>query len=115
MSQDHEPLDEASEEKPRPTSCRHLVGRLALNAAELGRLLGAGRRSVDEWDRYGMVPKPFHIGRKKLWSMREIQAWISCGCKPRLEWEAIKQARRAAKSTSKPHPRVSTNGRNGHH
>jgi hypothetical protein len=36
-------------------------------------------------------------GKRQLWSLSEIQAWVDAGCPTRDKWEAIKNAKQSRK------------------
>lgn len=42
----------------------------------------------------GHVPLPIHLGRRRLWSIVDLENWIAAACPDRADWEASKLARR---------------------
>lgn len=35
----------------------------------------------------GKVPLPRKLGKRNLWSAKELQDWINAGCPKRAEWQ----------------------------
>jgi predicted DNA-binding transcriptional regulator AlpA len=76
-----------------------LLFRLAVNAEELGELLGCGERSIRTWDAAGKLPKPFRLGTRTLWSVGEIRRWMDAGAPTRQEWEEMKRLQKSVRSS----------------
>jgi predicted DNA-binding transcriptional regulator AlpA len=57
------------------------------------------------WDSSGLCPVGLKIGGCRLWSRRELDAWIDANCPARETWEALKKqnAQRAAALGHIPH------------
>jgi predicted DNA-binding transcriptional regulator AlpA len=64
---------------------------LVVDARRLGKLLGAGLRTVRTWDYAGRLPPPLKIGGRVVWVVAEIKAWLAAGVPSRAEWEATKR------------------------
>lgn len=62
---------------------------LAVGAAELGKLLGLGLRTVRSMDSAGRLPRPIRLGGSVRWRLDEIEAWLAAGAPNRDEWEAL--------------------------
>ena len=56
-----------------------------VSAEVAAQLLGISVKYFWQLDRSGKIPLPVRGfgGRRKLWSIRELDAWIAKGCKPR--------------------------------
>ena len=56
-----------------------------VSAQDAARMLGISTKYIWQLDRTGKVPLPIQGfgGRRKLWSVRELDEWITKGCKPR--------------------------------
>jgi prophage regulatory protein len=79
---------------PRPRKRRRL-SPLVVDARRLAKLLCAGVRTVRTWDAWGKLPAPIRIGgRKTVWLVAEIRAWLAAGAPDRATWEAHKTASR---------------------
>ncbi len=74
--------DPAPVQAPSPPLC---VGR-----HELARLLGVSLPTIDRHDLTGKLPSPVRLGRRRLWRLEEIHAWLAAGCPPRRAWQAMK-------------------------
>jgi predicted DNA-binding transcriptional regulator AlpA len=48
--------------------------------------IGMGLSTFDKADAAGLVPQAHRVGGLKIWSRRELSAWIDHGCPPRGEW-----------------------------
>ena len=72
---------------------QHLQPFLA-DARALSGLLNLGRSTVLKLDASGRLPRAIRLGRRKLWSVREVRDWIAAGCPARDRWEAMKGVRR---------------------
>lgn len=77
----------------RPRS--ELNQRLAVDARQLGAMLGLSVRTIRAMDAAGKLPRPVRLsGRSVRWIVSEIENWLSCasnGEPPnRVTWEAMK-------------------------
>ena len=64
---------------------------LAIDAVQLGRLLGLSMRTIRRLDSSGRIPRPVRIGGAVRWRASEIAEWLSAGCPDRQAWEAVKR------------------------
>lgn len=80
---------ERDEAKDPTTTTPLLVG-----AKEVGALLGVSERTVRALNSSGRIPQPIHLGRRTLWAVDELRAWVAAGCPGRHRWEALRAARR---------------------
>lgn len=62
-----------------------------LSIADLAAWLGLSERKIYTMDTTGALPIPLHVGSRKLWRRKELEAWIDAGLPPRSRWEKIKQ------------------------
>lgn len=83
---------EASAAKPRRRRLR-LLDRLAVDAAELGQLLGCGERSIRTWNELGLLPKPIRLGNRVLWTVKTVRVWLQKGGLPREQFEALQKVK----------------------
>ena len=67
---------------------------LAVDAAELAKLLQVSLRHVNALNASGRLPKPFRLGRSVRWPREELVRWIAAGAPSRDEWEAVKATQR---------------------
>jgi len=68
---------------------------LLVNPSECARLLGISRSLLYEFisdGRFGIVPVSF--GRKKLYSVQELRAYVEAGCPAADKWQQVKGASR---------------------
>lgn len=71
------------------------VPPLAVPAEAAARLCGCGRSKWYALHAQGLVPDPVHVGKRPLWRVAELDAWMQAGCPNREDWEAHKaQAQR---------------------
>lgn len=77
--------DPPPDHEPRP---------LAVGAAQLGKLLGLGLRTIRGMDAAGKLPTPIRLGGSVRWRVAEIEAWLSLGAPDRETWAAIRAARK---------------------
>ena len=67
---------------------------LLVGAQDAARMVGV---SVATWwghNAAGRCPRPVRLGRRTLWRLAELEAWVVADCPPRVQWEA-KEARRS--------------------
>ena len=60
---------------------------MAVDAREAARLCGIGRTSWLTRYHAGQTPEPVRLGRRVLWRVRELAAWLDAGCPPRHNWQ----------------------------
>ena len=73
-----------------PTGSELETDPLLISAKEAARICGKSLRTWQAWDSAGWIPQPVRISRSTLWSLRELEAWVTAGCPRRNEWEARK-------------------------
>lgn len=74
---DDDPM--APAERPLLIDIHALAALLDRSVASLERDLAAGR-----------LPAPVRLGSSRKWRLAEIEEWVSAGCPPRAEWEAVR-------------------------
>lgn len=78
-----------------PLHNRRRLSPLVVDARRLARLLCAGVRTVRTWDTAGKLPAPIRIGgRRVVWRVKEIRAWLAAGAPDRETWAAMTAARK---------------------
>jgi len=94
--------DEATHDEYRlsdvqaPSNARALHGSLSpltVDAEGLAGLLGISLRTVRKLNASARLPRPVSLGRRRLWSVREIESWLEKGAPGRDRWETLKQDR----------------------
>jgi predicted DNA-binding transcriptional regulator AlpA len=70
------------------------IGTLAIDAVQLGKLLGLSLRTIRRLDSSGRIPRPVRIGGAVRWRIEEITAWLEEDCPSRRQWEAIQELRK---------------------
>jgi predicted DNA-binding transcriptional regulator AlpA len=65
---------------------------LLVPAADAGALSGVSRSSWWALHSSGRCPMPVRLGRKVLWRVDELRAWVAAGCPPRTKWQAMWKA-----------------------
>ena len=70
---------------------RRLDDRLAIDAEELAAALGVSERSVWTMNSAGELPEPFKAGKRTLWDVSDLRAWMRSNRPDREEWERIKR------------------------
>ena len=68
----------------------HDAAGLAVDAAELAKLLHVSLRHVNALNSSGRLPKPIRLGRSVRWPREELVWWIAAGAPSRDAWEAMK-------------------------
>ncbi len=63
---------------------------LAVDAAELAKLLQVSLRHVNALNSSGRLPKPIRLGRSVRWPREELVRWIAAGAPSRDAWEVMK-------------------------
>ena len=70
---------------------RKPIEALLLSATEAAKLLGITRSHLDSLHSSGRIgPKPIKLGRRSLWSRKEMEAWVDAGCPARVKWLGMK-------------------------
>jgi predicted DNA-binding transcriptional regulator AlpA len=74
--------------RPGRTGPSAVLTPLLVAAAVAARLAGVSKATWHRLDAAGKVPRSVRLGGRVLWSVVELQAWVSAGCPSRAEWEA---------------------------
>lgn len=64
---------------------------LAVDAAELAKLLKVSLRHVNALNASGRLPKPIRLGRSVRWPRAELVTWIAAGAPSREVWEEMRK------------------------
>lgn len=65
---------------------------LLLSAECSAQLLGIGRTLFYSMNSSGRLgPMPVKLGRRALWSRKELEEWIEAGCPARNKWQESKE------------------------
>jgi excisionase family DNA binding protein len=65
---------------------------LLLSAKEAAKLLGICRNHFYTLHNSGRLgPLPIRLGRRVLWSRKELEAWIAVECPARRQWQQLKK------------------------
>ena len=67
---------------------------IAVDAVEAAKLIGISRSFWLKLDSTGRIPRGFHLGRARRWSVEELRAWAAAGSPSRSDWESRQQKRR---------------------
>ncbi len=70
-------------------SSKDLVDPLLVDARKAASMCGIGRTLWYDLGSAGRLPKPIRLGRRLLWRVDEIKAWIAAGCPGRSLWEQM--------------------------
>ncbi len=60
---------------------------LVIRDSEAAKMLGISRGAFRKLNDSGKVPAPVRLGRRVLWRVAELEAWLESGCPPRHRWE----------------------------
>jgi predicted DNA-binding transcriptional regulator AlpA len=63
--------------RPRKKRIRGIDGAERLDMTQVERLVGNCRRTVERWILTKGFPAPRYLGRKRLWLVSEVRAWIA--------------------------------------
>ena len=66
-------------------------GAELIGAVDAAAMCGVGRTHWYEMRRAGRVPLPHRLGRRVLWNVTELRAWIAAGLPPLHQWNRIKE------------------------
>jgi predicted DNA-binding transcriptional regulator AlpA len=77
---------------PRPT----VAEPLAVGAAEAARLCGISRSTFLAHLATGHVPLGVRIGRRRVWPIADLRAWLLAGCPERHRWDNMKKLKQGA-------------------
>jgi predicted DNA-binding transcriptional regulator AlpA len=65
---------------------------LLADAGTVAKMLSISERSVYNLSDSGLLgPRPIHLGKRNLWSIAELRAWVGAGCPRREKWLSIRQ------------------------
>ena len=67
-----------------------------LSAAECARMCGVSRRTWFRLASSAKTPGSVRVGGSPRWRRRDLELWISWGCKSRQEFEARREAEDAS-------------------
>lgn len=96
--------------KPKPDELPALdESVLLIPAPDLAMRLSVSRRTLHMLVATGAMPKPVHLGRRALWRVEEIEAWVRDGCPPIERWERTRSL--PMKPPAKQPRRPATDGR----
>lgn len=65
---------------------------LAIDAAEVAKLLNVSLRHVNALNASGRLPRPIHLGRSVRWPRAELESWLAAGAPSREVWEQMRAA-----------------------
>jgi len=72
----------------QPVDARSLAhAPLAIDCRGLGVLLGCSERHVRALNAAGRLPRALRLGRRRVWSVATIEAWLVAGAPTRAAWE----------------------------
>ena len=71
---------------------------LLLSAKEAAKLLGICRNHFYALHNNGRLgPLPIRLGRRTLWSRKELETWIAEECPARRQWQELKKIKHKVK------------------
>lgn len=62
---------------------------LLVPAGRVAEMLSISPRTVHALNVTERIPAPVRLGRRTLWSVQVLEAWVLAGCPPRHRWEAM--------------------------
>lgn len=72
---------------PREKDHLRSLQPLAVGVSDLAHLLGVSKSFIYVLDSQGRIPAGFRLGGRRLWTTKEIDAWVSAGAPPREQWK----------------------------
>jgi len=63
---------------------------LVVTGPEAARICRVSERTWRSMNAAGRCPRPIHIGRRRLWVVAELRAWVAAGAPARERWEAAR-------------------------
>jgi len=69
------------------------VAPLLLDTKRAAQMIGVSRSLFLSMHDSGRIPLPTRLGRRVLWRVAELEAWVEAGCPPRIRWEAMRKIR----------------------
>lgn len=64
---------------------------LVVDTRGVARLLGLCERTVRALNSSGRLPRALALGRRRVWRVREIEAWLEAGAPERSRWDEIRR------------------------
>jgi predicted DNA-binding transcriptional regulator AlpA len=82
-----------SEAQPcsRATSSDDVTIAFGVDASRAARLCGISRATWYTLQHAGRIPQPVRLGRRVVWRVEELRAWMNGGCPPLHRWEQMKK------------------------
>jgi excisionase family DNA binding protein len=75
-----------------------LTRKLLLSAVDAAKLISVGRSHFYALHSSGRLgPMTIRLGRRILWSRKELESWVAAGCPARGQWLQMKEAKKAEK------------------
>ena len=65
---------------------------LVVGLEDAARLCGISRSKWCSMKSAGQTPFPVHLGRRVVWPVSELKAWLEAGAPPGLKWRQMKTA-----------------------
>lgn len=65
---------------------RRQLEALCVDAPDLAAMLGVSLRHLRAMNARGAIPTALAIGRRRVWRIEEIRAWVAAGMPPRHRW-----------------------------
>ncbi len=65
---------------------------LAVDAAEVAKLLNVSLRHVNSLNASGRLPRPIRLGRSVRWLRSDLEAWLEAGAPVRDAWDRIRHS-----------------------
>ena len=63
---------------------------VALDARRLAESLGISTRHLESLLATGQLPLPVRLGRRRVWPVDEVRAWLEAGAPPRDRWMVLR-------------------------
>jgi len=64
-----------------------MIDPLAVDAGQLGYLLGVSKSTIERMNVSGKLPKPVHFGKCCRWPVETIREWLQMGAPDRTQFE----------------------------
>ncbi len=64
----------------RPGVDIEIIPKMLVCAHSLSRLFDCNIATIRRWARTGVMPKPLHVGGRRLWHADTIRKWCDNGC-----------------------------------
>ena len=69
----------------RPGIDVEFIPKMLVCAHSLARLFDCNIATIRRWARTGVMPKPMHVGGRRLWHADTIRKWCDDGCPEQTE------------------------------